>query len=105
MSFTLDAQGQATVRVPWDRLREWIDDHAAEERSTLTETQLKAISQLVPFIIEEPHETNTDYVSALNRKLLLACLANHQLTCCQFTSRADSLASPGLSIWLRSMSL
>ena len=60
------------VRVPWDRLRAWIDAHDAFERehsspATLSQAELQAISVLIPFGDEEPHVDDRDHVSALMR--------------------------------------
>ncbi|PNY27691.1 Uncharacterized protein TCAP_02384, partial [Tolypocladium capitatum] len=57
------------VRVPWDRLRAWIDSREAVERehgspAPLPQAELEAISVLISFG-DEPDVGNRDHVSAL----------------------------------------
>ncbi|PHH71831.1 hypothetical protein CDD80_4962 [Ophiocordyceps camponoti-rufipedis] len=56
-----------TERVPWDRLRAWIDWHADDEGRAppLTKAELEAISRLVPFGQSEPDVSGEDFVSSL----------------------------------------
>ncbi|PFH57395.1 hypothetical protein XA68_15128 [Ophiocordyceps unilateralis] len=63
-------ESPVTKRVPWSRLRAWIDEHEAEERqngrpTTLTRTQLEALSRLVPFDQKEPDVSGGDFISLL----------------------------------------
>lgn len=72
MTLDGDTQRQVVPRVPWGRLRAWIDEQESREEegdvSTVSDLQMKAISQLIP-IIEEPQLSGEDYVSALMRYL------------------------------------
>lgn len=61
------------VRVPWDRVRAWIDAQEAVERehggpAPLSQAQLEAISVLISFG-DEPDVGDRDHVSALMRML------------------------------------
>lgn len=73
MSSAGGSHAQPALRIPWNRLRAWIDEQEAKEKQPhanggLNETQLKAISLLIP-VFEEPHVSEKDYVS----KLLSIC--------------------------------
>lgn len=60
------------TRVPWERLRAWIDQQVDHERehnrpAPLSQVKLLAISMLVSFGDEEPEVGDRDYVSLLLR--------------------------------------
>ncbi|KAM4054711.1 hypothetical protein HRG_005534 [Hirsutella rhossiliensis] len=62
--------GTATTRVPWHRLRAWIDQQEDYERThsrpaPLAQIKLEAISMLIPFGDDEPEVGDRDYVSLL----------------------------------------
>ncbi|KFA63537.1 hypothetical protein S40285_00279, partial [Stachybotrys chlorohalonatus IBT 40285] len=61
-----------TAPVPWQRLREWLENQEAldtqlDGQSSLTKEQLLAISQLVPFLDdEEPSVGDKNYLGPLH---------------------------------------
>lgn len=62
----------AAYTVPWARLRAWIDDKEAWEKqhrqpAPLSDQELAAISQLVPFDNDEPSVSDKDHISYLMR--------------------------------------
>ncbi|UNI14341.1 hypothetical protein JDV02_000978 [Purpureocillium takamizusanense] len=72
-AITTDAPEQPGVRVPWTRLRAWIDAHEAHEKehaapAPLTQVQLEALSLLVSFG-EEPDVGGHRHVSELMETL------------------------------------
>lgn len=67
-----DDAAQPTYTVPWARLRAWIDEKQSWEAqhgrpAPLTDQELTAISQLVPFIDQEPSFGDKDYISEVQR--------------------------------------
>lgn len=69
-------------RVPWDRLRSWIDAAEASEKQIgsnahLSRAQLSALSLLVSFTQEEEFQED-DYVSSLmSRFMFLISICNN----------------------------
>ncbi|RDA84516.1 hypothetical protein CP532_1498 [Ophiocordyceps camponoti-leonardi (nom. inval.)] len=53
-----------TIRVPWNRLRAWIDEQE-EQGQSLTKTQLEALSRIIPFCEKEPDVSGGNFVSLL----------------------------------------
>ncbi|RCI16266.1 hypothetical protein L249_2144 [Ophiocordyceps polyrhachis-furcata BCC 54312] len=61
---------EPTIRVPWDRLRAWIDEQEEHELihrqpAPLAKTQLEALSRIVPFCGKEPDVSGGNFVSLL----------------------------------------